>query len=249
MIFKPRIYDPAKPWRLPDDTTDVTITTADGIRLNGWFLSGAAPRTGVTVLYLHGNASTLADVARDATFLQAKGFDVFAIDYRGYGKSEGVSTGERTLQLDGRAALDHLVKDRGIDRSTIAFFGQSLGTTVAADLAVTSACRATVLMAPLASASAQASDVLPSVPSFLHLWMTSPLDTVRKIGRAQCPVLVVHGDKDGTISVAQGRAVHDAAKPPKKLIVVPNGRHYLPLTTGADYVADVVGFLATPPSP
>ena len=45
------------------------------------------------------------------------------------------------------------------------------------------------------------------------------------IGQVGAPVLILHGDADGTIPVAQGQALYDAAPEPKRLIVYPGGRH------------------------
>jgi uncharacterized protein len=41
---------------------------------------------------------------------------------------------------------------------------------------------------------------------------------------------VVHGDADGVVPVAQGRALFEAAGEPKEMMVVPGGSHGLPLT-------------------
>lgn len=248
MTFHPGRYTDTNPPRVPATATELTFPTGEGLRLSGWFFAAAAPKTGVTVLFLHGNSGTLEQVAGDATLLQAHGFDVLALDYRGFGRSEGQSTDEAGLLDDGRSALRYLTVDRGVAPNDVALFGQSLGTVVAADLAASGPCRAAVLMAPLASAKRQARDVLPWLPSWFDGWMQSPLDTESKIGRAHCPVLVVHGDADGVIAVAQGIAVYRAAREPRKLIVVPNGGHVPPLTGGGFYVEDVLGFLAHPPA-
>lgn len=248
MTFHPMRYDPRAPWRLPADTTDVHFTTADGVRLHGWFLTGQAPRNGATVLYFHGNGGTLVGSAGDAEFLRAEGYDVFVVDYRGYGKSEGATLGEATLALDGQAALRWLTADRFIDPASVVLFGHSLGTTVAADLAVTQPCRAVVLVAPLASArrQAQSLDLFSWLPGFYFDRMASRFDTEGKIGRARCPVLVAHGDRDRTISVDQGRAVYAAARPPKTLVIVPGAGHVLQVATHHDYAQQVVDFLRGP---
>jgi pimeloyl-ACP methyl ester carboxylesterase len=240
MAFKPGRYDPLRPWTLPAQTIDVDFAAADGVRLHGWFLTAPEPRTGITVLYLHGNGGTLANSAGDAQYLQGRGFDVFVIDYRGYGRSDGATESERTLALDGAAAMRWLTGTRGIDPATIALLGQSLGTTVAVDLAVAGPCRAMALMAPLASARRQARSLamFAWLPGFYFDRLSSQFDTVGKIGGARCPVLVAHGDRDGVIDVAQGRAVLDAAPPPKRLIILPGRGHILPL--GRDGLGDEV---------
>lgn len=250
MAFKPGRYDPLRPWTLPAQTVDVDFAAVDGVRLHGWFLTAPEPRTGVTVLYLHGNGGTLANSVGDARYLQGRGFDVFVIDYRGYGRSEGTTESERTLALDGAAAMRWLTGTRGIDPQTIALFGQSLGTTVAVDLAVAGPCRAMALIAPLASARLQALS-LPMfawLPGFFFDRLTSRFDTVGKIGRARCPVLVVHGDRDGIIDVAQGRAVFDAAPEPKSLVIMPGSGHILPLGRYG-FGDEVVAFLRSPRGP
>ena len=246
--FHPPVYDAARPWTLPPDTEDVTVVTDDGVHLHGWFAKAApaAPRTGVTVLFFHGNAQMLDTLTGTVALFQRNGFDFFAVDYRGYGKSEGRSRDETTLRLDGAAALRYLTQQRGLAPGSIALLGQSLGTVVAADLAVSIPCRSLVLMAPLASARQQAAAVYPYLPAFLHHFMRSPLDTVGKIASARCPVMVVHGDNDTVIDLAQGRAVYDAARPPKKFILVPNGGHVPSLTRGGAHVADILSFLAKP---
>lgn len=247
MTFHPSKYDPKMPWQLPPATIDVHFPTSDGIRLHGWFMAGASPRTGITVLQLHGNAGTLRAFSSDAMVLQKRGFDVFLVDYRGYGRSEGVTLDETTLRLDGQAAMRHLRAERGLDPGTVALFGYSLGSTVAADLAVSQPCRAVALVAPLASARRQAESVFPRMPGLFFGAMTNRFDTVGKIGRARCPVIVVHGDRDDLISVEQGRAVHEAAPAPKRLVIVPGGGHGLYDPTGQGHLGEVAAFFIAPP--
>lgn len=223
LTFFPEKYDANTPWRLPAGAADVYFMTSDGVRLHGWFLTGAAPRTGITILLLHGNTGNLSGLAPDAAFLRERGFDVFLIDYRGYGKSDGETLDEATVKLDGAAALRYLTAERGVDPATIALFGYSLGTTVATDLAVSSPCRALAIVAPLASARWQAHMVLPWLSDLFLDQMRSPFDTVGKIGRVNCPVLVVHGSNDEVISVTQGRAVYEAAPQPKRLARISHG--------------------------
>lgn len=244
MAFHAEPSAPGAQHALPAGTEDVFFPTADGVTLHGRFATGAEPRTGVTVLYFHGNGGTVLNIAGDAAFLQQRGYDVFVVDYRGYGRSEGSILGEATLKLDGAAAMAWLTRARGIDPKRVVLFGHSLGTTVAADLAVAGPCRAVVLVAPLASAlrQAQSHSLFSWLPSFYFDRMTNRFDTVGKIGRSNCPVLIVHGDRDGTIDVAQGRAVYEAARPPKRLIIVPGGGHNLMIAGQPSYAAEVLAF-------
>ena len=245
LTFKPRKYDPAQPWVLPPNTEDVFFTTDDGVRLHGWFFTAAEPRNGLTVLYFHGNAGTVPRIGGDAQYLQARGFNVFAIDYRGYGKSEGTSENEATLRRDGIAAWRHLMRS-GIAPDSVVLWGTSLGSVPATDLATRSPCRALILMAPLASARKQSHDMLPWLPDPLLFGMRSSLDVEDWIRRARCKTFIVHSEGDRTVAYSHGRAVYEAAREPKRFIGLPGNSHWLPMVEGRDYTREILEFLKTP---
>lgn len=247
MTFHPVKYDLQAPWPLPEATADVYFPTSDGIRLHGWFFSSNTPRTGITVLFLHGNADTVGSAAAAAIALRRCGFDVLLVDYRGYGRSEGESTGESTLKLDGAAALRYLTAERGLAPSTIALFGYSLGTTLAADLAASSPCHAVALVAPLATSRLQAQAVFPLLPELFYERMRNRFDTVSTIAQARCPVMILHGDRDSTISLEHGRAVYERAPHPKRLLVMQDIGHWLPLDGRYPYLDELVSFFAPRP--
>jgi uncharacterized protein len=222
--------------QMPADVVEVAFPTSYGLRLGGFFFNGAEPSNGVTVLVLHGRRGELIGYANEAQTLQALGFNVLLFYYRGFGSSEGTSLGERTLDLDGAAALRYLVQERGIDPQSIALLGISLGTAVAAHLAASSPCRAVALIGAFASAKEQAKRFRPWVPSLVLNFLSSPFDTLAMIEAANCPVLIIHGAKDVSAPLKEAQAIYDAAKAPKKLIVVPNAEHMM-----SDLVID--GFL------
>jgi len=224
--FRPRVatYE----WTAPAGAEDVFFDSAPGVKLHAWYWRADKSRPApVTVLYAHGNAGHVQRFAPAAAHIAALGFDVLLYDYRGYGRSGGESEDEKTLFADGRAALDYLVRSRGVPADSIAHYGYSLGSAVSAELSVSDPCRAAVLVAPLASISAQVSQMYPWLPEPFHVLTRSRFDTVGKIGRARCPVMVVHGDADEIIGVEQGRAVHAAAREPKRLMIIPGATHWL----------------------
>jgi alpha-beta hydrolase superfamily lysophospholipase len=224
--FRPRVATYA--WTAPAGAEDVFFDSAPGIRLHGWYWRADKSKPAqVTVLYAHGNAGHVQRFAPAAAYIASLGFDVLLYDYRGYGRSEGESEDETTLYADGRAAMAYLVKGRGVPGDSIAQYGYSLGSAVSAELATSDACRAAVLVAPLASVSAQVSAMYPWLPEPFHVLTRSRFDTVGKINRARCPVMVVHGDRDEIIGVEQGRAVYAAAREPKRLMIISGATHWL----------------------
>lgn len=111
---------------------DVWFAAADGVRLNGWFMPSGHP-SGLTVLLLHGNAGNISHRFEKYAIFRDLGWDVFAPDYRGYGRSEG-EPNEAGLYQDARAAYRYLVDRRHIDPHTLIVYGESLGVAVAVDL-------------------------------------------------------------------------------------------------------------------
>lgn len=241
LTHHPTAFDGNKDWELPSNAEEIWLTTADHVKLNGWFLHTSNPVG--TVLYSHGNGGNLTFVRGVAQNLVQHGLDVLIYDYRGYGRSEGSIPSEAELYADGDATYDFLTKQRGIKIEKLAIYGLSLGTTVSTDLASRRPCGALVLEAPLSSASDMTSTMLPILPRSLHWIGKNRFESERKISSVNCPVLIAHGDSDEMIPTEQGRKVFAAANEPKKLMIVPNGKHWLPSKNG--YLDSVSEFIVT----
>jgi hypothetical protein len=241
MTHHPVRYNGSAEWTLPTNGEEVWFTTADGVKLHGWFLRAEPQPAQGTVLYSHGNGGNLTYVRGVATDLTQRGLDVLIYDYRGYGRSAGSAPSETELYADGDAAYDFLTQTRGVRIEHLAIYGLSLGTTVSTDLAARKPCSALVLEAPLSSASDMASATLPIIPRQLHWMLKNRFESARKIAQVKCPVLVTHGDEDSIIPTEQGRKVFAAANEPKRLMIVPRGSHWLPSEKGyMDAVAEFI---------
>lgn len=243
----PTHYASGAKWTPPANAEDVWFTARDGVKLNGWLVrakaEGAMRERVGTVLYCHGNGGNLTNVEWVAQELAAQGLDVMIFDYRGYGRSEGSVPTESELYADADAAYDFLTKERGVKPERLAVYGLSLGTTAAIDLASRRECGALVVEAGLSSASEMAGVAAPWLPAWLHWIGRNRFESARKIADVKCPVLVTHGTDDNVIPVAQGRRLYDAARGPKKLMIVEGGDHWLPDSRGVNYLAEVGAFI------
>ncbi len=197
--------------------SDVWLRTADGVRLHGWWIG--PPGAMIVTLYLHGNAGNITHRAGHIREITAAGSAILIIDYRGYGKSGGWPH-EAGLYADADAAYEHLLQT-GWKPGQIIAHGESLGTTVAVDLASRRRCGALVLEAPFTSARSVAARLLPLVGPVL-VWGFNSRD---KISAVQAPVLIIHGDRDEVISLDFGRKLFEAAREPKTLWIVPGAGH------------------------
>ena len=213
------------------------------MRLHGWFVRAGADAPAATVIYFHGNGGNISYIGWLVRELSARGFDVLLFDYKGYGRSEGETTDEQSVYEDADAAYGYVVGERGVAPDTVILYGQSLGTAAAVDLASRKPCAALVLESGLSSAADMGARILPFVPRFVFRYTRNQLDSARKLAGVSRPVLVAHGDRDATIPVEQGRALFEAAREPKRLIVVPNAAHNnLVATGGAAYLDAVASF-------
>ena len=143
---------------------------------------------------------------------------MFALEYRGYGRSEGKPS-ESGVYRDADAAYEYLVNSKGIDRKAIISFGQSLGTAVATHLATHRQVAGVVLEAPFPSASRVARKIFWFLPG-VSLLMHGQFDTRVWLKEIHAPVLIVHCSQDPVIPFQFGREVYDEALPPKNFLQI-----------------------------
>lgn len=231
-------------WRVPPGAEEVWFETHDGVKLYGWLFRAASRPAAATVIYFHGNGGNLSYCEWVGGSLAGRGLDVLLFDYRGYGRSGGEMSDERGLYLDADAAYDFVTKGRGVTAREVVLYGQSLGTAAAADVASRRECGALVLESGLSSAGEMAGEVIPWLPRFARGLTRNKLDSVGKLPRVGCPVLVAHGDRDEIIPVGQGRRLYEAAPGPKLLRIVEGAGHNdLPNVGGAKYIDSLAQFI------
>jgi hypothetical protein len=249
-IFERRmIFFPDYPGRLEGDwhprtlgPEDVWITATDGTRLHAWWIRNANAK--FTFLAFHGNASNIANRALAYEFLRDTPANVFAVEYRGYGHSEGKPS-ETGFYLDAEAAYQYLVKTRGLDPSSIVSFGQSLGTAVAVDLAAHHGMGGVILEAPFPSASRVARKIFWFLPG-LSLLVHSQFDTQSKLKLISAPILIVHCKRDPVLPFQFGAEVYNSARTPKYFLQIDGYCHEeASVIAPAQYRAALQDFLAS----
>jgi uncharacterized protein len=214
LLFHPTVLPPEHRFAYGDDVHEVTIDVP-GAQLSALHLRLPAPH-GV-VVFLHGNAGCLQGWFSNVEFWRRTNWDVFMIDYRGFGKSTGAIDSEAELVADVRAAWDHVAPQ--YDRHVV--YGRSLGTALAAGLAADVEPDLTVLVSPYRSMVALGGEIYPWVPQFLARY---PLRTDDAVARVEGPLLVLHGEADALIPISHGEALV-ALAPAGELVRLPNVGH------------------------
>ena len=200
-------------WNMPYE--DVSLMTADGIRLHGWYI----PRSGAerTVLFLHGNAGNISHRGESIAIFRRLGLNVLIFDYRGYGRSQGTPT-ETGLYADAAAAWHYLVETRGVVAGNIVIFGRSLGGAVAAQLASQVQAGALILESTLSSARDFAQAVLPLLSRLVVV--RYDFDSAGRLAQVHCPVLVLHSPADEIMPYRLGEKLYQSAHEPKRFVAL-----------------------------
>ena len=228
-----------------EGATSVSFPTADGLTLAGWFVTRTATPD-FTAIVFNGNAGNRAFRAPLADALARANVAVLLFDYRGFGGNPG-SPAENGLKNDARAARDYVLSRGDVDRRRLVYFGESLGTAVATELATEHPPAALILRSPFTSMS----DVGQYHYTFLPVrWLLRDrYATIDRIAGVNTPVLVIGGDADGIVPIVQTRRVYDAARDPKTLLVISGADHNDDsLLAGPEMIDGVLRFLQSLPA-
>ena len=110
-----------------------------------------------------------------------------------------------------------------VDSQKIVYFGRSLGAGVAVWLATNHQPAGLILESPFASVKDMAKIAYPHLP--LYLLVPNKYDSLSKIGKLSCPLLILHGDRDEIVPISQGRKLYEAARGPKRFCVISGAAH------------------------
>jgi alpha-beta hydrolase superfamily lysophospholipase len=214
--------------------------------IHTWWWPSAKPDA-PALLYLHGARWNLTGQAFRIEQLHQFGFSVLAIDYRGFGKSDGELPSEETAYEDARAAWKHLTQLQP-DPAKRFIYGHSLGGAIAVDLAASLSAEARQASAHGLIVESSFTTLADIARTFTYPWlplqllMSQKFESVEKISRVRMPVLVVHGTDDRYVPSRFSQQLFDAAPNPKRLLLVEGGTHNNSMRIGkAEYLAAVRG--------
>jgi uncharacterized protein len=188
-----------------------------GARISALHYKNENPRG--LIFFLHGNAGSLDNWLRSTAFYQKTNFDLFMIDYRGFGKSTGRIKSEEQLIRDVHASWKQVIGEYE-DKLKIVY-GRSLGTALAAELSLAVRPDMTILVSPYYSMHEMARLYYPWVPGFI---LRYPLDTAHYLEQIQNPVMIIHGDQDTIIPLEHSQRLTTVSEN-ASLITIPGAMH------------------------
>ena len=204
---------------------EIKLQANDGTELVSWFLPAAKTDTEINspiVLFLHGNAENISTHIGSVYWLPEKGVNVFLLDYRGYGHSEGEPFISAIFQ-DVEASLIWIRQN--FPKRKVYVFGQSIGSAIATtsmalfkdqyDLA------GLVLDASFTGYRDIAQDVTLRSPLTWVAWpitwlLPTQWDPVNHISKiSPKPILMFHSQADGVLPYRLGQELYLQALEPK----------------------------------
>lgn len=171
------------------------------------------------VFFLHGNAGSLSSWLTDVSFYEDINYDLFMIDYRGYGKSTGSIERESQFMNDVDAAYRYLAPL--YEGKKIIVFGRSLGTYPASCISEKYAPDLTVLVSPFYNLDELRRLYYSWAPQFV---MRYSFDTSKCVKNIKNPIFVLHGEEDELIPFQQSELLVKE-NPHAKLIAIPRATH------------------------
>jgi pimeloyl-ACP methyl ester carboxylesterase len=220
LIFYPEKLSYNYQFRFDGNFQERFIQTSDGKRLHGLLFKSQLSKG--LILYLHGNAGAVDSWGQIAGVYTSLQYDIFILDYRGFGKSEGNIVGEKQFYADVEAAYEELKKS--YDEKNIVIIGFSIGSAAAARLASLHHPKMLILQAPYYSLT----DLIRHISPMLFLSVVAlkyKFNTWQFVKHTKVPVAIFHGDRDEVIYYGSSVKLKQHFKPNDVLIILKGQAH------------------------
>jgi uncharacterized protein len=237
---------------------EVHVATPDGQTLQGYFIPSGGRRPDVTVIYFHGQSNNVGSTWPRLEYLYPLGYNLLAVDVRGYGLSTGVPD-EPGINIDVRAIWDALATRPEAAPARFVIYGRSLGAALAVELAVARTPAVLITESAFASVAALVKD--GAYVDFPRSFVArSGWDNLAKIGKVTAPYLALHGTADPYVLTRYSvelAAAHRADQPnvETSLVLVPGADHgNVPERLGLDTYRETIrafveAVIPSPPAP
>lgn len=220
ILFHPVSLKRDHNYDFPQKHKDINIPIDDETNLNiVQFFSTDAITRGV-VLYFHGNKKNISWYAKYPPYFTRYGYEVWLIDYPGFGKS----TGKFSEQiLYDRASTLYLFARSRFAPDSIIIYGKSMGTGIAAQLASIKDCKRLILETPYYDFPSVIKHYLPFYP--VERMMHYKLPTKVYLKKISAPVTIFQGTKDRQITYSNAIRLQPLLKPGDEFVTIEGGSH------------------------
>lgn len=230
-----------------EDPEEGFLEAANGKKIHYAFFKPEQKKPKATLFILHGNAGNLALWSYCAVPFVKEGYQVFLIDYQGFGKSEGRPT-HKNVYEDAYKTLLYLHEREDVKNTKIIIYGFSIGGQLGISVASRYPYLADgiIVEGTFTSHNRIAVSVSPwFLKPIAKLMVRSPYKAYKRIKKLKIPILIVHGKGDLFIPYSMGQELYNNAPEPKYFFDV-DGDHLDGIErNGPEYVKRVNEFVET----
>jgi uncharacterized protein len=245
------IFRPVKEiTKIPKNYQEVFISVAGDKntteRIYGWWLPAENTQTKQRVLlYFHGCCNNISNDTEKIKHWQKANFSILAIDYRGYGRSEGNFPSESQVYNDAEAAWNYLRSEKQIKPEQIIIYGSSLGGAIAIELATKHPDAMGLIVESSFTSMREMIGERPIPPIYpFDLILHQKFNSIAKIKTLNMPILFLHGTKDTIVPFRMSKQLYEVAKEPKQIALIPGGEHLdTAMTSHKLYWQSIIEFL------
>ena len=213
------LYNPNLIWIPRAKNAPQTTDSSSNLRIPCLFLPSNEPSNQL-IIYFHANAEDIG--MTELLFFPLRSMwkcHILSVEYPSYGQyQEHPVLSEESIYEDAESVYTHVQTHYGVKESQIVVFGRSLGTAPAVHLAAKFKPSGVMLISPFCSIRAAAGSMSFD---FLASFVRERFSNESRMDKVTCPLLIIHGLKDGMIPVKQSHTLINLAASEKKRLITP----------------------------
>jgi uncharacterized protein len=220
ILFHPKVLRKDHKFDFNSKYIEYNIKTSDGFSLNSILFKTDSSKSKGVIFYLHGNSGSIEEWGNVSKTYLDLNYDVFMVDYRGYGKSEGIICNQKQIFEDINLCYNFIKSKYSEDK--IIVLGYSLGTGLASYISSVNKPKLLILQAPYFSIKKMMKDYYPFlIPQILKY----PFETNLYLKSCSMPIVIIHGDKDEVIPYSNAILLSKDLKTEHTFITLQGQKH------------------------
>ena len=220
------VLSPSSDYHPPPKSFNITqnfIQFGDNDSLHTWYVSNI--KNDLTVLYFSGNAFNISHRLFHIDVFNQLDINAIMFDYKGYGLSTGLIESKESFFESSELVYDYMIEDLGVSSDSVIFWGYSLGSPIAAELATKYNSLAIILESPVISINKISEERFPFIPfAIINIF---DFDINQHINQSKAPIILIHSEDDEVIPFRHAIEFFNSLERNKKKIIKIKGDHRL----------------------